>query len=67
MPALAAAWTHSLGSGLRCAKAALAGGMVASSSLVGTGAGCSWVSIARSRSTTIETVTGECQPVNRRE
>jgi hypothetical protein len=50
-----------------CAKPILAFGMVASSSLVGTGAGCMWVSIARSRSTTMDTVTGECQSVNRRE
>ena len=42
-------------------------GHAAGSSLAGTGAGCMWVSIARSRSTTMETVTGECQSENRRE
>lgn len=41
--------------------------MVQSSSLVGTGGGCMWVISARSRSTTMETVTGECQSANRRE
>ena len=41
--------------------------MVQSSSLVGTGGGCMWVISARSRSTTMETVTGECQSENRRE
>ena len=31
------------------------------------GGGCSWVTMLRSRSTAIDTVTGECQSVNRRE
>ncbi len=67
IPDLRAAACHSCGSASSWAKPIAASGSSAGSALPGTGTGCMWVSIALSRSKTMETVTGECQSENRSE